>query len=172
MQFKMASFAVSFLLASFSQAVLVPEGLGNGVYAVSFDGNGKALTAPEFIKPLNTTAAPPHRRSSGPILLDAWVQRGNALAISRSDFDGAWQEFDSLCDEGITYPASSSIFVRYGSAIAYLCNYSKANRCWRSEYDESVALEDIVSGPNQLGWVYTKTFDKSYGRDNAGVSIC
>jgi hypothetical protein len=171
MQFKTACFAASLFLASFSQALLVPEGLGNGVYTVSFDSNGNALAAPEFIKPLNTTAAPGHRRSSGPVLPDASTQRVN-VAINRNDFIGAWQAFDSLCDEGISYPASSSVFVRSGSAIAYLCNYSKSNRCWRSEYDESVALEDIVSGPNQLGWVYTKTWDKSYGRDNAGVSIC
>ena len=172
MQFKLGSLAAVALLASFGQAILIPTGQENGVYTVSFDSNGNALETPKLIMPLNTTIRPALERRSGPILVDAWVQRGSANSINRNDFDEAWAQFDSLCDKGVTYPSSSAAWIIYNSAIAYMCNYSKSNRCWRSEYDESVALEDIVSGPNQLGWVYTQTFDKSYGRDNAGASIC
>ncbi|KAH8892363.1 hypothetical protein GQ53DRAFT_746220 [Thozetella sp. PMI_491] len=53
-----------------------------------------------------------------------------------------------------------------------MCAYSQSSRGWRSEIDEAYSDVNAVCGDNKSGWVYISAYDKSYGRDNAGLPEC
>jgi hypothetical protein len=172
---KSAILAAFSLLAPFGQAFTIPGDLGDGVWKIHHDGKGNAVGEPKLIGHVNHNHTSPSarmRRQSAPPLPNPDVNCGDGHNINRGDFNGAWSGFDYWCDQGQYYAPYTAVWYTYGSAIAYMCTYSGWERCWRSEYDESVILDDISCGQDHYGWVYIGAYDKSYGRDNSGANIC
>ena len=159
-------------------AFVVPEDLANGVYAFSYDGgDAQAIAKFEMLAPISSnhtvdsSTLEARQRNVPPPLEKPQTQCGNAN-INRGDFDRIKEEFKKMCDKAESFPGNSGILITYGNAIAYMCNYEFANRCWAQEYDEASGLVDRQCGTGRSGTVYVDRWKKSYGRDAKDANIC
>jgi hypothetical protein len=170
------SIFVSALFAASCQAVVVPQGLPDGVWSLPFDPTTRnALGEPTLLQYINAhdipKAAVLPRQSSPPPLPNPRATCG-ANNLNRSNFLVVKEIFNTMCDAAQQYRPNQAIVMTAGTSIAYMCNFNGTNRCWRQEYDEAMALLDRNCGQDRVGTVYVERWVKTYGRDNAGANIC
>ncbi|KAK4208933.1 hypothetical protein QBC37DRAFT_451535, partial [Rhypophila decipiens] len=91
----------------------------------------------------------------------------------RAEYESVLSTFNTICDQAIYYQPNTALVVSSGSAVAYLCNYERENRCWSSESNEADSLINTAcrGGGTGIGWVYIDAYKKAYGRENVGVDI-
>jgi hypothetical protein len=168
---------VSIFIAAFyislCHAFIVPTDVPDGGYRVSLDANGNALGPPILLElaedqepSINITTSLNKRQPNLPL-----------PEIHCRDYKYYWADFEvardglrAWCDKG-EYIQNTAMWWTKNSAITYFCAYGY-NRCWRNEFDQANSLMDIACNANVGGWVYIPSYDKSYGKDNAGTRIC
>jgi len=124
--------AAALLLAGVASAVLVPTGLAPGMYAIPFDDNGDALTAPIA---LGDIALEKRQQNGVGTLPQGQVTCGTNGNLNIAVWTTAKEAFQSMCDSHPDlYPANMVVIYTSGNTVAYMCNFNNANRCWRSEY--------------------------------------
>jgi hypothetical protein len=124
--------AASLLFAAVAKAVLVPADLAPGMYAIPFDDNGDALTPPIALGDV----ALEKRQNNGPgTLPQGQVTCGTNGNLNIAVWNSAKDAFQAMCDSHPeAYEANIVVLYTSGNTLAYMCNFGRPNRCWRSEY--------------------------------------
>lgn len=124
-----------------SQAIIVPAGTPNGIYAhdVVADGSNRM----EHIAPL-----PERRDSHSPSRASAKFRRvalpgGRSGCTTRvldpDDLVMAQYMLEDYCQDGADVPSKKHITYVSNNAVAYVCNYGKKNHCISSEAQAAYA---------------------------------
>ena len=176
---------LALLQATAIQAVLIPAGLPDGLYSISFDANGTATSEPVLLRAAHDPSSAIVRRQRGgggknrggggggnnnnnpPPLPSTQSKCGGGPNLDIVQFATAKARLQEECDKGKMYPRGQAIFFTEGRAMAYFCNYDAENRCWRREVEEAMAQIVAKCGLAKGGEIYVPQYDKSYGGDNA-----
>ena len=174
MQFKTSFLAAFAALAAVTQASYhVAADTEDGHYRVQLDANGNALGEPLKISDVSGKSKRSASFSLEARQFPSPSVNCNGYGISVSDFAVTTSGLNSWCDSGNELSPNSLEYWVYQTSLAYICNYASGdNPCSSYEYSSANQLEDTNCGASNAGWVYISDWAKSYGRGNAGISVC
>jgi len=122
---------LALLQATAIQAVLIPAGLPDGLYTISFDTNGTAVSEPVLVRAADSGTRAPSRFSLGarqgnnnnpPPLPRPQSRCGTGGNIDIVQFPNAKGQLQAECDRGDFYPPRTAVVFTAGRAISYFCN--------------------------------------------------
>ncbi|KAK4159552.1 hypothetical protein QBC43DRAFT_293945 [Cladorrhinum sp. PSN259] len=147
--------------------------LGDGVFAVSLDANGKAnvtrlVDASAIAARDNTIGAPELGRRGIPI------SNGGCMAIhdNHGNFDAAKDAFKDQCNNGVKIPGGNVLYSVRGNAIAYGCSWGGDNPCGANEFDDFIGWAANKCGNYRGAWADMDSWKKQYGMHLKGESFC
>jgi len=169
---KMTPFIIFTFLLTCCQGFIIPVGLPDGVYSISFDNKGNALGEPTFLASIDNLKSSVNVTRRQSVSLPSPTVNCYGRNLNRGDFDSVFNSFLRNCDKGGVFPAWRAMWLNVGSAVTYFCNYDNEGSCVRGEATQAHALLDVNCRASGVGDVFVDAYKKSYGRENSGVSIC
>lgn len=179
MQFKLN--LIMAVLATSTNAFLIPEDQPNGVYAVSFMGDEhtfRLLDSEEALKPQEIVSARHEVASERSISNSRILGKRESTTCAHRYMSGDDYEVAQAClirfaDAGGVAPGNEHVYCKYNSAVSALCNYASYTQ--PVKHDEISTLnqriDSICGGRYETGWWETP-WTKTYVRDSSGAPLC
>ncbi|RYP05520.1 hypothetical protein DL765_009820 [Monosporascus sp. GIB2] len=95
----------------------------------------------------------------------------NQYTINYDDLVAAEQGLERMYQDGGSFSGKSTSY-KYGSAVAYGCNYGNGQTITGSWLAAQYAAIGQKCGSNSPGWVAYPDWKSSYGVDQSGVGFC
>ena len=160
---------LALLQATAINAVIIPEGLADGIYTIPFDSvTGEATGEP--VLAARTINSRIDRRQNLPQQVQ--TRCGGNTNINISEFQTAKAQLEEACDKGTVYPANTAVIYTSGSTVAYFCTYNARSRCYRNEYEQAMLQVVARCGSGKTGEVVASSINRAYGGATVGFNIC
>lgn len=183
----MKSLLLAFLAAPTALAAALPSlkvPTGDGVWIANYNAAGEQTSAWKLVASPTSADYGAHlaRRSSDTATSPNPLAARELFPISfigcteanftANDSDCAQKIMQNWADTAAYVEPNAVVISQCLTAQWYFCNYSTRSRAWRGEINDSWPRVDEKCGKGKGGWVYTKKYDKTYGRTKAGANEC
>jgi len=148
----------------------LPEGAANGLYISTVHANGTVAWEHLGVAGRHETNTDSIIPEAAPAV-EARRNSVNCQSISVNDYD-RWQAIKGLaekCGSGLSY--SKKISYKYGSVVAYGCDYGKGQKCHQEDVDGFFRNLCVQCG-DKAAWWSQPSWKASYGYTADGISYC